>query len=36
MDPLQQQTKSGCVIVRDKRTKKDDHDCKQNKNAKTK
>ena len=36
MDPLQHQTKSGCVVVHDKSTKKDDHDCKQNKNAKTK
>ena len=31
MDPLKHQTESGCVVVRDKRAKKDDHDCKQNK-----
>ena len=36
MDPLQHQTKSGCVVVHDKCAKKDDHDCKQNKNTKTK
>ena len=36
MDPLQYQTESGCVVVHDKRAKKDDHDCKQNKNTKTK
>ena len=36
MDPLQHQTKSSHVIVHDKRAKKDDHDCKQNKNTKTK
>ena len=32
----QYQTESGCVVVHDKRAKKDDHDCKQNKNTKTK